>query len=88
VAQALHEDEWIKKLTVEATISIEHLTQFVQLWAFIQNVQLNKDVEDDIRWKLMGNGQYSAASAYKLQLVGLMNPPLTRLFGKHGLRQR
>jgi hypothetical protein len=35
VAQALHEDEWIKKLSIDATISIEHLTQFVQLWALI-----------------------------------------------------
>jgi hypothetical protein len=48
VAQALHEDECIKKLTVEATISIEHHTQFVQLWALIQNVQLIEDVDDDI----------------------------------------
>jgi hypothetical protein len=82
VAQALHEDEWIKKLTVEATISIEHLTQFVQLWALIQNVQLNKDVEDDIRWKLTGNGQYSAASAYKLQFFGLIETPINKVVWK------
>jgi hypothetical protein len=31
VAQALDEDEWIAKISMEATISIEHLTQFVQL---------------------------------------------------------
>jgi hypothetical protein len=62
--------------------------QFVQLWALIQNVQLNEDVEDDIRWKLMGNGQYSMAFAYKLQLFNLLNPLLTRLFGKRGLHQR
>jgi hypothetical protein len=37
---------------MEATISIEHLTQFVQLWALIQNVHLNEDVEDDITWKI------------------------------------
>jgi hypothetical protein len=37
---------------VEATISIEHLTQFVQLWALIQHVHLNVDEEDDITWKL------------------------------------
>jgi hypothetical protein len=67
VAQALHEDEWIRKLAINATASIDHLTQFVQLWANIQRVHLRVDVEDDITWKLTGNGQYSAASAYKLQ---------------------
>jgi hypothetical protein len=35
VAQALHEDAWIKKLAIDATISIDHLTQFVQLWTLI-----------------------------------------------------
>jgi hypothetical protein len=66
VAQALHDDEWIVKLAVGATTSLEHLTQFVQLWALIQNVHLTANVDDDIVWKLTSNGQYSAASAYKL----------------------
>jgi hypothetical protein len=35
VAQALHNDEWIKKLVGDVTLSIEHLSQFVQLWALI-----------------------------------------------------
>jgi hypothetical protein len=62
----LHDDEWVRKLALDATTSIEHLTQFVQLWANIQAVHLREDVEDDITWKLATNGQYSAASAYKL----------------------
>jgi mannosylglycoprotein endo-beta-mannosidase len=36
VAQALHHDEWIRKLSTEATISIHHLTQFVHLWSLIR----------------------------------------------------
>jgi hypothetical protein len=51
VAQALHDNEWITKLSTEATISIEHLTQFVQLWALIRNVQLNDDLDDDCWWR-------------------------------------
>jgi hypothetical protein len=31
VAHALHEDEWITKLAIDATTSINFLTQFVQL---------------------------------------------------------
>jgi hypothetical protein len=79
VAHALHEDEWIKKLSVEETLFIEHLTQFVQLWALIQNVHLNANEEDDIKWKLTRNGQYSAASAYKLQFFGLMESNINTL---------
>jgi hypothetical protein len=67
VAQALHDDEWILKLSDAATISVDHLAQFVLLWALIQRVHLAQGVEDDITWKLTANGQYSTASAYKLQ---------------------
>jgi hypothetical protein len=82
VAQALHEDEWIRKLAIDATTSIDHLTQFVQLWVRIQRVQLRVDVEDDITWKLTGNGQYSTASAYKLQFFGLVESSLNKFVWK------
>jgi hypothetical protein len=48
VAHALHEDEWIRKLAIDATASIDHLTHFVQLWANIQTVHPRVDMEDDI----------------------------------------
>jgi hypothetical protein len=48
VAQAFHEDEWIRELAIVSTASIDHLIQFVQLWANIQRVHLRVDVEDDI----------------------------------------
>jgi hypothetical protein len=67
VANALKDDEWIRKLSNVATLSIDHITQFVQLWVLIQNVHLTEDVEDDIHWKLTNNGEYSTASAYNLQ---------------------
>jgi hypothetical protein len=82
VAQALHEDAWIKNLSTEATLSIDHLSQFVQLWALIQGVHLNEDVEDDIIWKLTGNGQYSAASTYKLQFFSLVESSLYTIVWK------
>jgi hypothetical protein len=76
VAQALHNDEWIAKLSDAATISIDHLDQFVKLWALIQRVHLTEGVEDDITWKLTANGQYSEASAYKLQFFVLVESSL------------
>jgi hypothetical protein len=82
VAQALHDNEWITKLSTEATISIEHLTQFVQLWALIRNVQLNDDLDDDIRWKLPSNGEYSTSSANNLQFFGLIESSFYKLVWK------
>jgi hypothetical protein len=71
VAQALHEDEWIRKLAIDATASVDHLTQFVQLWANIQRVHLRVDVEDDITWKLTGNGQYRRLPHIKCNFLAL-----------------
>jgi hypothetical protein len=82
VAQAVHEDEWIRKLAFDAIASIDHLTQFVQLWANIHMVHLREDVEDDITWKLTVNGQYSAASAYKLQFFGLVESSFIKIIWK------
>jgi hypothetical protein len=82
VTQALHNDEWISKLSDWATISIEHLTEFVQLWALIQRVHLDEEVDDDISWKLTANGQYSVASAYKLQFIGLVESNLYKIVWK------
>jgi hypothetical protein len=83
VAQVLHEDEWIRKLAIDATTSIEHLTQFEQLWANIQMVHLREDVEDDITWELTGNGQYSVASAYNLQKkIGLVDSSFNEIIWK------
>jgi hypothetical protein len=69
--------------SLEATISIEHLTQFVRLWALIQNVHLHTDDDDgDITWKLTTNGQYSTASPYKLQNFGLIESPFNKIVWK------
>jgi hypothetical protein len=39
VAQALHTDAWLGKIDLEHTFTIEHLTQFIDLWGLIDNVQ-------------------------------------------------
>jgi hypothetical protein len=50
--------------------SLEHLSQFVELWGLIQNFHLNEDLKDDITWKLTESGHYSSKSAYELQFLG------------------
>jgi hypothetical protein len=64
-----HGDTWIGKVNLEATFTLEHIAQFVELWSITNNVNFE---EDDIVWKFMKNGQYSAASAYELQFHGLV----------------
>jgi hypothetical protein len=61
----------------------------ILLCAHINNVQLLEGVDDDITWKLTASGQYSAASAYRMQFLGLIESS-TKLFGKLGrlLRSR
>jgi hypothetical protein len=72
VSQALHEDAWIRKLKLDEAFSSEHITKLVELWSLVNNVQLQDEVDDDILWKFTNNGHYSAASAYKMQFLGLV----------------
>jgi hypothetical protein len=58
VAKALHEDSWISNIKIESLVTWEHIVQFVELWAKINNVHLEIGVEDSIVWKLTANGQY------------------------------
>jgi hypothetical protein len=48
----------------------EELLQFVNLWSLIRNVKLNPHLKDEIRWKWTSNGEYTMASAYKIQFQG------------------
>jgi hypothetical protein len=68
IAQALHEAVWIGKIKLEATFTWEHLAQFVDLRILINNVHFENDLED---YCLEAHCQYSAASAYKFQFLGL-----------------
>jgi hypothetical protein len=56
--------------------------QFVDLWALINNAQLQDNVEDNIIWKLTENGLYSTASAYKMQFLGLVHSSMSAIVWK------
>jgi hypothetical protein len=75
-------DAWIHKINFEAPFSWDHLTQFVDLWLLIHNVQLQDEVEDSIVWKLMKNGQYSRTLAYKLQFLGVVHSDVNNIVWK------
>jgi hypothetical protein len=73
VSEALHMDAWTNKVNLHETISMVHLSQFVDLWTHISHVHLQLEVEDDIIWKFTNNGQYTTASAYEMQFLGLVH---------------
>jgi hypothetical protein len=70
VAQALNGNTWVSKVDLEQGFSMDHLSQFVDLWGLINNFQLDEDEDDDITWKLTSNGQYTTKSAYEVQFLG------------------
>jgi hypothetical protein len=67
-----HGDAWVQKVNSKTNFTMEHLTQFINLWIFLLDVNLVETVDDTIYWKLTSNGQYFVVSAYKLQFLELV----------------
>jgi hypothetical protein len=42
------EEAWVHKINLEAPFSLDHLTQFLDLWLLLNNVHLQREVEDSI----------------------------------------
>jgi hypothetical protein len=82
VDQAIVNGTWIANIIIGNTFSEVHLAQFIELWLLVNDVQLHTGVEDSIVWKLTANGQYSAASAYKLQFLGLVQSAMNTIMWK------
>jgi hypothetical protein len=70
VSQAMDEDAWVEKIDLGCPFTMEHFSQYVELWSLIANVHLDQETEDDITWRLTLNGEYSSKSAYELQFLG------------------
>jgi hypothetical protein len=66
----LENDSRVANIDLEQGFDVEHIQQFVNLWERIFNVHLSEGVKDTISWKLIKDGSYSAASAYKMQFEG------------------
>jgi hypothetical protein len=72
MAQAISGSSWVRNISLANPLSPAHISQFVELWALVRNVQLREEKEYNITWNLMDNGQYSASSAYAAQFFGLV----------------
>jgi hypothetical protein len=82
VHQALLGDAWVFKVNLENNFTMDHVNQFIELRILFQGVNLEENVEDTSSWKLTNNGQYSAASAYKLQFLGLVHSSMYNIIWK------
>jgi hypothetical protein len=82
VSQALHEQLWVEKIDFSRPFTMEHFSQFVELWYLIASVNLRGDQEDDIVWRLTPNGEYSAKSAHEVQFLGSIASPINKYIWK------
>lgn len=48
----------------------QHVQQFLELWARINQILLDPNIPDEITWKLTLGGCYSTKSAYTLEFLG------------------
>jgi hypothetical protein len=75
VAEALHDNAWIRDLGHRTGFTNAHPSQFVVLWNLVQGTALRHDQEDRINWTLTPHGEYTAASAYFAQFNGCVAAP-------------
>jgi hypothetical protein len=72
VAKELLNKSWMR--AASHISSREELLEFINLWSLIRNVHLNELEQDSIRWRWSASGEYSMASAYKIQFKGSHAP--------------
>jgi hypothetical protein len=48
VAQALHENSWVRKIDLGGTFTMKHLVQLIDLWTLTSSIHLDPEVDDDI----------------------------------------
>ena len=75
VADALHDNNWIRDLNHRTGFAVQHFIQFATQWNLIRNVHLLDNQDDSITWKLTSSGVYTAASAYRAQFLGCTKEP-------------
>jgi hypothetical protein len=79
VANALLNDAWVSDIDILRIRSVTQLREFTVLWVRLRGVQLNPEVPDSIVWIHTNHGQYTSASAYEAQFLGLPTSPMENL---------
>jgi hypothetical protein len=66
-------------------MSLQHISEFVDLWTQIREVNLVEGTADTIIWKFTDSRECSAASMYKAQFEGMTRSYMMEALGKIGL---
>lgn len=69
VKEALSGRRWVRHITGPYTAPV--LCDYVELWAKLEDIQLQPLVSDRFVWRWTNDGSYSAASAYRSFFVGM-----------------
>jgi hypothetical protein len=72
VQKELSHKNWIYVVCHISTT--QELEEFINLWKLVRSVNLNQEENDVITWKWSPNGEYTAASTYKIQFYGSHTP--------------
>jgi hypothetical protein len=70
VNKGLTNDFWFAKMNTYNGMSLQRITEFLDLWTWVSEVNLAEGAVDDIVWKFTTSGEYTATSAYKAQFEG------------------
>jgi hypothetical protein len=82
VRKALQDNLWTSQINLQNGLTIEHITQFADLWEKLSTIHINDDEHDTITWKLTTHGCYSSSSAYNMQFEGLTNSTMPAMVWK------
>ena len=78
VGAAVLRDWSVQNVRLDEEFTIDHLSQFVRLWTLFLDINLNPNIEYEIRWWLTENGEYSAKSTYKMQFMGTISSSMAK----------
>jgi hypothetical protein len=82
VAEALHNNTWIRDLNYRTGFTTTHLEQFVTLWTLLAPIELQQQEDDKLTWRFTRSGEYTSSSAYKAQFIGCAKTPELELIWK------
>jgi hypothetical protein len=68
IESALLNQVWIAD--IQGNLSVDIITDYIQLWDLLDEVQLQQEVDDTHKWRFDTSGQYSAKSAYGNLFLG------------------
>jgi hypothetical protein len=79
---ALQNNLLVSQINLQHGLTMEHITQFANLWERLSTIHINKEKQDAITWKLTTHGYYSSSSAYNMQFEGLTNSTMPAMVWK------